>query len=426
MDKKILILFILFVSTNVTAGFCGGTTPCNCGDVIMNSTVLTKSLTCNGTALTIGNNNLELNCNSNILGTFTHGNGIGIKIDQKSNVTITNCLFESQGNAIYLINSTSIELTKNAITKNDFAINIQTSNQIIITQNTITDGQISNHSNQGIYIVATNNTIIEGNYLENVSIGINLVETITQAINTNSSIKNNKIINTAMGIGGTIKNSLIEDNTLFDLKYSGIYLKGENIVIKNNSIKKINYDGITLTDTKNASLTENKIISCEKGITALAINEKLTANKNILCYNKIDINNETSGAIGVNNTCNTPNNWNDETTKGCTFQCKINRPPIILYTNPNNNPNITLLIDRNYTFSITADDPDGDELYYDWFFDDKPVDSNGPKYSFTYSKDLAGRHQISVIVSDSIDSKNVTWKIAVQKNKVIWDFPRRP
>ena len=59
-----------------------------CGDSISSDTTLNSNLTCNGTALYIVADNVELYCNNN----YVRGNGTspGIKVNT-SNVNITNC-----------------------------------------------------------------------------------------------------------------------------------------------------------------------------------------------------------------------------------------------------------------------------------------------------------------------------------------------
>ncbi|MEM3407973.1 MAG: hypothetical protein QXW80_00905 [Candidatus Micrarchaeia archaeon] len=83
-----LILFFALVSISFAAN-CGGSTPCNCGDTIIENYTMTSDLPCSGTALTIGADHITLDCQGY---TINHtGSGSGINASGRTNITIKNC-----------------------------------------------------------------------------------------------------------------------------------------------------------------------------------------------------------------------------------------------------------------------------------------------------------------------------------------------
>ncbi|MCX8202525.1 MAG: hypothetical protein N3G74_01835, partial [Candidatus Micrarchaeota archaeon] len=57
----IFILFSLYFLSSISfAANCGGSTPCNCGDTVTEDYTMTSDLTCSGTALYIGADDIVL------------------------------------------------------------------------------------------------------------------------------------------------------------------------------------------------------------------------------------------------------------------------------------------------------------------------------------------------------------------------------
>ncbi|MCX8202479.1 MAG: right-handed parallel beta-helix repeat-containing protein, partial [Candidatus Micrarchaeota archaeon] len=102
-------LFFVFLLFTLTFSFA-----VSCGDTITTDTTLTSDLTCSGTALYIGANNIVLDCDGY---TITHtGSGNGIDLSGRSGVTIKNCIIEGESNnswnyGIYLYSSSSNSLS---------------------------------------------------------------------------------------------------------------------------------------------------------------------------------------------------------------------------------------------------------------------------------------------------------------------------
>ena len=95
MKKIVLIgLFILFIACGIKVGYSADRN-IECGDIILNDTVLTENLNClSGVALTIGTNDVTLDCGGNTI----RGNGIyvgkGINASGVNNVAIKNCIID--------------------------------------------------------------------------------------------------------------------------------------------------------------------------------------------------------------------------------------------------------------------------------------------------------------------------------------------
>ena len=74
-----------------TSAVCGGETACNCGDTLTSDINLTADLDCSVNGITIGANNIKLNCSGfNISGSPGVLNK-GISATLKNNITLLNC-----------------------------------------------------------------------------------------------------------------------------------------------------------------------------------------------------------------------------------------------------------------------------------------------------------------------------------------------
>ena len=92
-----------------------------------------------------------------------------------------------------------------------------------------------------------------------------------------------------------------------------------------------------------------------------------------------------------------------------------NRAPEIKRTDPESTT-VTVYPEEEQEFSVDADDPDGDSLYYEWSLDGDTVASgrNVTKYVYRPTKNDIGSHRLSVEVSDGDLSTTHTWSISVE------------
>jgi len=89
----------------------------------------------------------------------------------------------------------------------------------------------------------------------------------------------------------------------------------------------------------------------------------------------------------------------------------VNRPPQITSKSPASDV-VSINEGSSQTFSIIANDPDGDVLSYSWKLDGNQVSTST---SFTYSPNYfsSGQHSISVTVSDGKATASTSWSVYV-------------
>lgn len=153
--RKIIFLMIFMSSIFYSYGAnCGGDIECNCGDILNASYILKQDLVCNGSGLTIGKSNINLDCNGyKIEG---NGTGVGIYNKVKDYITIENCNIENFNKGIentYSRIYVSYDAPRNNTIKNNTFIN--NSYGIHSTDSyfeTIINNIFINNHNFGIYL----------------------------------------------------------------------------------------------------------------------------------------------------------------------------------------------------------------------------------------------------------------------------------
>ncbi len=87
-----------------------------------------------------------------------------------------------------------------------------------------------------------------------------------------------------------------------------------------------------------------------------------------------------------------------------------NRAPVITATDPAG-ATLTLAPGQARTFSVTATDPDGDALAYEWRVNGAVVGGNAS--SITFNESAVGTYSVSVTVSDGLLGDSASWGVAV-------------
>jgi parallel beta-helix repeat protein len=173
---------------------------------------------------------------------------------------------------------------------------------------------------EGVRFVVTNN-FIEGNgqgilcrHVDNITLesniisrnhfdGIELLEIYNYSIKKNTIFLNN---GSAIYIQNFVNRepsfNIVEENTLYKNSLSGIFI---------------------WNFSKNNFFLGNTINSNEgNGITIQFSSSNNTFLNNVICYNSpLDILNEGSENLGINNSCNSTTNWFEGNKTGCTFAC---------------------------------------------------------------------------------------------------------
>ncbi|MEA1864319.1 MAG: CARDB domain-containing protein [Euryarchaeota archaeon] len=126
--------------------------------------------------------------------------------------------------------------------------------------------------------------------------------------------------------GNTIKNCVITD---FE---SGVTLYGSsNNKIYDNKINSNYYDGIWISEKSNSnSIYDNLIEDNGKyGVFFSSNSNGNTFSENVVCSNPTDIHDGDQNS-GDENSCETTYNWNDVGTQGCTYDCTVEKPDLVI------------------------------------------------------------------------------------------------
>jgi len=94
----------------------------------------------------------------------------------------------------------------------------------------------------------------------------------------------------------------------------------------------------------------------------------------------------------------------------------VNRAPTLSNFDPvDATPSVEETAGGSMEFSLTGVDPDGDTLTYTWYVDSAYADSGVGRDLFTYQFDFdsSGYHQISVSVTDGVDTITHSWTLQV-------------
>jgi hypothetical protein len=93
----------------------------------------------------------------------------------------------------------------------------------------------------------------------------------------------------------------------------------------------------------------------------------------------------------------------------------VNRGPEVTDSSPDSYTEVNESDGGSVTFSVVANDPDGDDLTYIWQVDYIEVDrGDSAAYVFTYDHSSSGNHYIQVAVTDGVETEYVQWTLSVQ------------
>jgi parallel beta-helix repeat protein len=295
---------------------CGGSVPCECGDLLIKSRTLTEEdqLTeCSGYGLLIDTNNIQLDCNyQKITSSDETNTADGINIDSK-NVFIENCDVSGFGKGTGIMAYTNNHISNSVVTDNAVGISIKSFSNNVILSDILT----TNNYNGIDYEFVENVTLMNIDANENSWVGIflrrqnhnNTFISVTATKNGNSGIglesSNDPHLfdvtasdNYADGIRITYSDGAILINTIANNNYDGIYLRKStdnfllNITANNNL-----HHGIYLSDSNNNQLSN---ISAENNFRAGIY--LLQASNNILTNitTRWSDNSNTYGGITLN------------------------------------------------------------------------------------------------------------------------------
>jgi hypothetical protein len=217
----------------------------SCGVTINESSAMGVNLTSNTTCLTLGADNITLNCNGNTIfyNVLGENESNGIKAENRTNVTIRNCIIRDinssgeRGYGIYARNVNSSLFESNTVITNgtglDIGIFVYRGEGNTISQNTLIAGT-SGQENSGVRMLfAANNTVTGntihtsgeagGNYGISISSGSADNNVTANSINTSGAAGDN------FGIAlSNAHNNLAIGNNITTKGYlsHGLYLSG--------------------------------------------------------------------------------------------------------------------------------------------------------------------------------------------------------
>lgn len=142
-----------------------------CGDVVMSSTVLTADLVCGpGDGLVIGADGVVLDLDGHSItgpGAYGAGAGAGVRIGQRTGVTVTNGEIAGYGAAVDVQQSWDVVVSKLHAHDGDRGINVGTGGRHLIEKNLITD-----NGRDAVRLAGTVDTTVAKNVLERNVFGI--------------------------------------------------------------------------------------------------------------------------------------------------------------------------------------------------------------------------------------------------------------
>jgi len=254
--RKVLLLVSIFFVLSLSSVYA-----LSCGDTITTDTVLDTDLTCGGTALHIGANNIVLDCNSHtITGPGKTGFSFGIfDWTERTNVTIKNCFITNFNRGIYLGYYQNSRLINNKFFDNSIGCDLFALSHSIIENNEAfnNDGYYGAFSLDSCSYINITNNLVHNNY-RGFYIGYN------DAYNT---LSYNRVYDNSIGgitlywsVFNTIKNNLV-----YNQLGTGIFLQGSNNnAILNNEVHDNSVSwwsaGIQLEDSNDNQIYHNNII----------------------------------------------------------------------------------------------------------------------------------------------------------------------
>jgi len=258
----LLMFFILLISIFLFASDCGGLTPCNCGDAVIEDYTMADNLNCTDTALSIGADGVDLNCANFFIEFSSIGFGYGVNATDKVGISVKNCFFYQQNTSVDVADLAAIRLNNtNFSTIDNVTITVAETNAfgILVTRNshsnTMTFANITTTGSSSpaisfepISSLVFNNTISNSSlYTYSNSFPMNIYATLS------STCANNSFFNLTLNTSGS--------------SAVGLYaLSISSAIIMNNTFRRIDVvstgsssHGIQLTGASN-TITYNTFV----------------------------------------------------------------------------------------------------------------------------------------------------------------------
>ncbi|MCP3682440.1 MAG: hypothetical protein GY861_07080 [bacterium] len=312
-----------------------------CGSTVTDDVILTQDMSCPATALTIGADDITVDCQGySIL--FTGSPPVtAITLNDRSGVSIENCgiydytvaisLSSSSDNTIKNITSNSRKIYFGSSSYNTVLDSVFTNFKIEISggsHNNLINNNLSSDNLYGFDITSSPHTLIVNN-----SVSGHFSQRALSLVYSDYSNVIGNVIN-----GSSARISLHSSYNNFT---NNVVLNGEGIKVSGNS----------------NILSGNVVKKCFWGLTIYSNSENNVISNNDVSYSSdYDISGNDEINYGYNNSCDLAINWNDEGEVGCTHPSPT-LPPITIDSCRPLNEKRTYLLDQDIVFSYDPNTP---------------------------------------------------------------------
>jgi len=222
------------------------------------SYTLTQNISSSGTCITIGADNVTLDCKGYSITGDTTGNGISNT--GFHNGVVKNCVITNFTYAIYFYGANNAIIDNNTANSNYYGIYFYSG-----SNNTFTGNTANNNFQAGISITESSGNILTSNIVSsNTRFGFSIM-LVNNSIIYNNTIENNGIVGQGGrdGISVQVENhgNNITFNSITNSGRAGIFLRlnSSDNIIANNSITNSHAYGILVTDSSSNSIANNTI-----------------------------------------------------------------------------------------------------------------------------------------------------------------------
>lgn len=252
------------------------------GMVIMNDTTFCLGTYYLPNGISIGADDVTLDCNSAILEGDGNESNRAISLSIRENVVIRQCTLNNYYYYIQVSGSNNITIKENIVHNNggNFAIGLSNTHNSRIENNLIDMNGFGNGISLSLWSsnnVIRHNTLMNG-YPDGVGIGLERSDS--------NLVTNNQISDFVVGLQlqGSAQNNVIEKNTLVNNSWHGIqFFESYNNKIRSNQIEDNGRNGIQLWSNANNNTINNNHIknNAQEGIELVASSNNLIENNSI-------------------------------------------------------------------------------------------------------------------------------------------------
>ncbi|MEW6328674.1 MAG: PKD domain-containing protein, partial [Candidatus Micrarchaeota archaeon] len=265
----------------------------SCGDTItLNATLSNNLLDCPRRGLTIGADNITLDCGGySIIG---NGTSFGVASENRQNITIKNCVIKNFSRGISLASTTNSTLTNNTVLNNTYGVVLVSSSNNNITENTAqnntfgflfayssSDNIISSstalNNNEGFYLSdSSHNTFALDNARDNIG-GFYLFSSPNNTFTESIAEKNT--------YGFFLESSpgnIFTKNTATENKFGFLYSSSNQSTVTNNTIANSSVAGVYSLSSTNNNFAANTVQNSSDAFFVV-----LSSNDNIFTSNAI-------------------------------------------------------------------------------------------------------------------------------------------